>query len=137
MKSSLRWFAVVCLAIALVASVAAHAQTEIATTLVAGPAIANVDTLTITLTMNAMLTETESGAPVAGKKVDFFVGSSTREICTGVTNVNGQASCGGILGAVNATLNLGYRALFVGDGFFATSSDRGPIVRVAGTDVLP
>ena len=135
MKTLVRWGAIVFLAIALVGSAAVHAETSIPTTVTAGAAIVDVDALTIYLTMNATLTEAASGAPIPGQKIDFFVGSSSRELCTGVTNANGEASCGGILGAVNATINLGYTAVYIGYEPYQADSDEGSAVRVAGADL--
>lgn len=93
------------------------------------PSIAHVlPGLVITLTLSARLT-TAAGNPVAGEPLKFYV--ATGYVCTGITNVNGIASCGGLLrGAVPSILSLGFTASFAGDGVLLPANGHGGLVRI-------
>jgi hypothetical protein len=49
----------------------------------------------LVLTPRAKLTVTETGAPLAGQRVDFWLTTwSPIPVCSGVTDANGVAKCG-------------------------------------------
>lgn len=102
-------------------------QAAIGTVLKAYPSIAHIlPGLRITLTLSARLT-TSAGNPVAGEPIVFTVGS--HYVCTGTTNGNGVASCGGLLFAVvRSVLAFGYRATFLGDGVLKPSTAHGSLL---------
>ncbi|MGH2828995.1 MAG: hypothetical protein ACRDJM_00780 [Actinomycetota bacterium] len=104
------------------------------TTLAANPVIANVDTLTVYLTLSARLTRTTGGSPVSGQTIAFSAGGPT--LCSGVTNANGDASCGAVVEIVAVVLNLGtYDATFAGASRFGPSSDSASLLVLAGGDI--
>lgn len=109
----------------------------IATSLAAQPAVARAvsdgQTAEIFLTVSARL-RAENGVPLPGKTVTFAAGETT--ICTAVTTANGTASCGGVLGAVEAARNgLKYSASFAGASPFVASTGTGTVVRALGMDI--
>ena len=105
---------------------------ELATTLVANPAIAWVmPGLTVYFPqLSATLTLASTGAPVAGAEIVFSVGMQV--VCTAITDANGYAACGGVAEGAAAVLNLGYTASFAGDAQRLPTSDNGPLLQVGG-----
>ncbi|NYE72059.1 hypothetical protein [Microlunatus parietis] len=73
----------------------------------------------------ATLTDRAEGEPLAGRKINFLVGSTVR--CSAVTNAAGVASCGTLTDALAAVLALGYTARYPGNAIWASSSDKGGI----------
>jgi hypothetical protein len=73
----------------------------------------------------ATLVDQAEGEPLAGKKINFLVGSTVR--CTAVTNAQGVAQCGTLTDALAAVVGLGYTARYDGGAIWAKSSDRGGI----------
>ncbi|MGW4525768.1 hypothetical protein [Amycolatopsis sp. NPDC004378] len=68
--------------------------------------------------VSATLTDTRYGPGVPGRTVTFAAGGRT--LCSGVTNANGVASCGGLTEGLAAL--LGYSASYAGDGIWAGSA---------------
>lgn len=73
----------------------------------------------------ATLVDQAEGEPLAGKKINFLVGSTVR--CSAVTNAQGVAQCGSLTDALAAVVGLGYTARFAGGAIWAATSDRGGI----------
>ena len=84
-----------------------------ATTMKAGPISLGSATAT--------LTDTATGRPVAGRAVRFSAGGHTR--CDEVTDANGHATCGGLLGGL-----LGYDVSYAGGAIWAPSTDHGGLL---------
>ena len=102
------------------------------TKLVAEPTVARVVLDATTgrtyLTLAATLT-TLDGVGVPYKTIEM---SSGGVLCVTRTNAQGFATCGGLIPAVQATLNGNYWATFFGDAQYYGSSSKGPILTVAG-----
>ncbi len=83
--------------------------------------------LKLTLQYQARLTRRSDGAPLAGRTVVFYAGSTP--VGTAVTNSDGRAayglSVGGLLGAL---LQAGYKATFAGDANYASSTATGSVI---------
>lgn len=98
-----------------------------ATTLTAAPALASIasgNLLQLNLRYAATLVD-DSGIPVAGETVRFGAG---RQVCSGITNLEGVASCSVNLSRLlAATLGGGYDARFDGSAQYLPSSDRGSL----------
>lgn len=90
-----------------------------ATTLVANPSILKVAGLKPYLTLSARLTNTTTGAPIAGRPITFT--AAGKNVCTAYTNSNGEAACGGLAGTLQSVLSLGYTASFYGDSTYLNS----------------
>lgn len=108
------------------------------TNLTARPAIAEatVDPVGASLRapeLAARLTLAENGMPVAGQEIAFQAGNET--VCTGTTNATGVATCGGPRETATVALNLGYEAVFAGDGLHGASQATAPLLTVDGTAV--
>jgi hypothetical protein len=107
------------------------------TTLVADPAIANIEsTLTINFP-NLVAHLSAAGKPVRGEAISFTTTSGTA-ICTGVTDATGTAKCNGSLTAI-LSLGLGYTAKFAGDssfdGQYLPATAHGSLITVEGIPV--
>jgi hypothetical protein len=104
------------------------------TTLVAEPALLEVDLGKLALPLGTMIAQlTSDGAPVPGKTISF-VGGTGQAICTAVTGPNGVASCYNLLGAL---LSGGsYGAYFAGDDGYAASTGRGTLIRALGISIF-
>ncbi|SFW92255.1 hypothetical protein [Amycolatopsis australiensis] len=70
--------------------------------------------------VSATLTDTRYGRGVPGRTLTF--GAGGRTLCTGVTNANGVAACGGLTEGLAAL--LGYSAAYAGDGIWAASAGK-------------
>lgn len=105
------------------------------TTTVAHPAIAElVPGVGLQTELSATVTNSISGAGIVGLVVDFSVGGTT--VCTGTTDTDGRAACGGIAEQVAAALDGGFTATFAGTSDVLPSSDDGPVLVVDGSEVL-
>jgi hypothetical protein len=74
----------------------------------------------------ATLTETISGAPIAGQQVTFtssLLGLNTK--CVGTTDANGVATC---QATVNALLGGGYDATFAGTALYQPSTSHAQVL---------
>ncbi|WP_433173752.1 hypothetical protein [Actinoallomurus sp. CA-150999] len=69
----------------------------------------------------ATLTDTATGRPIAGRSVKFSAGGRTA--CDVVTDADGKATCGGLLGGL-----LGYDVSYAGDGIWAPSTAHGGLL---------
>lgn len=74
---------------------------------------------------SATLRDTGANKPLAGKKINFLVGSSVR--CSAVTDAQGVAKCGTLTDALAAVLRLGYTARFDGGAIWAKTTAKGGI----------
>ncbi|HJP66266.1 MAG TPA: Ig-like domain-containing protein, partial [Actinomycetota bacterium] len=119
-----------------VVSIDVVAAPLIVTDLEASPAIARIlsPTKIYFPNLTGTLTVMETGAPLPGKLITFKV--DNRTVCTAVTDGDGVATCGGVLKATSAVLNLGYRAIFAADADYVGSSDTGSLIQV-GSIGLP
>jgi len=74
-------------------------------------------------------TLSSGGNPVAGRDVDFSVG--TRHVCSAITNASGLARCAVPNGILETIIVLGnyYSASFAGDGTYVASSATTPTFR--------
>jgi hypothetical protein len=100
---------------------------------VAEEAVLEVTPLEIRLlNLEARLTATGSGAPLAGQTITFTVpaleGGGDVLICSDVTDGDGVASCNGTAALLSIALNLGYDATFAGTPTLAPASDNGPLL---------
>ena len=116
---------------------AGDACDPIGTSIQANPAIARVVTTAngtkVFLTLSARLLAA-NGVPLAGRTLRFTAGSMT---CTATTDPSGSAECGGLAGALQATLvGLTYTVTFAGAPPFVASSARAPVVHALGINVL-
>lgn len=102
------------------ASLAMTPGTPYASTIDARPVL-----LRLLPAFKATLTDKASGKPLAGRKINFLVGSTVR--CTAVTDAKGVAACGTLTDALAAVVGLGYTARYPGGAIWATSADRGGI----------
>jgi hypothetical protein len=84
-----------------------------ATTMKAGPISLGSATAT--------LTDSATGRPIAGRAVRFTAGGRTR--CDEVTDANGHATCGGLLGGL-----LGYDVSYAGGAIWAPSTAHGGLL---------
>lgn len=115
----------------------------IPTTLELNPAVADVlspGTQTY-VELSGTLTETTSGDPVAGVDVRFendgVVGTLGPFDCTGTTDANGFASCGGTTHTADAVaLGFEYCATSAATSTHRHASDCGPIARVLGVPLF-
>jgi hypothetical protein len=89
-----------------------------ATTMKAGPISLGSATAT--------LTDTATGRPIAGRAVRFSAGGHTT--CDEVTDANGHATCGGLLGGL-----LGYDVSYAGGAIWAPSTDHGGLLLRSGS----
>jgi hypothetical protein len=110
-----------------------HPVLKAPTTLDAHPGLLRIKvgpnlSIDVNLGPSATLKENVNGTPVAGKTIVFRTGGT--EICRGVTNAAGTASCSGVVPFTSVLLNVGYRAEFAGDGNYVASADDGDLVRV-------
>jgi hypothetical protein len=105
-------------------SITVDAAPLIATTLEANPAVARLQGLKWYYpVLSARLTETASGAPLAGRLVHFFV--QGRLVCNAITAADGTATCGG---SANSVLLAGsYSVRFDGDHDHSASSATGTV----------
>ncbi len=72
-------------------------------------------------TVSAVLVDPTDGLPIAGKAIDFQIGSSLVDVCSGTTDSSGIASC-----SITPTQQAGLytmTATFAGDTDYASSSD--------------
>lgn len=76
-------------------------------------------------TLVARLTTISTGAPVPGQTILFKSGSFS---CTGRTDADGFASCGGLPNVLNELPN--FTAYFAGGGGYLPSSDSGGLIAV-------
>ena len=102
-------------------------QADTATVLKANPSIAQIlPGLKIYLTLSARLT-TSAGNPVVGEPIVFTAGGHF--VCSGITNLNGTAACGGLLnGVLRSVLALGYTASFAGHGVLLPKTAHGSLL---------
>ena len=105
---------------------AAAAPVEVRyTTLVAG----KKNLLGMNLKPTAKLTDTATGAPLAGFTVLFYLRNNPYipHMCGGVTNAAGVATCGGVQEQFYVLQKRGYEAQFggkdVGDVYYRSSQD--------------
>jgi TolB protein len=105
------------------------------TRLVANPAVVEVlpGAVVYFPMLSATLTDGITGLPVAGKVIEFSVGSTL--VCRGVTDQEGVGACGGLVEDILAVLNLGYEAAFSTDAEYTGSNDHGPLVDVMGVEL--
>jgi hypothetical protein len=98
-----------------------------ATTMTAAGYIAtNKGAIPALLKGSATLTDSKTGAGIAGETVHFTAGKNT--VCVATTDPNGKASCAGnIRGTVGAILGRGYDAGFDGDATYKPATDRGQL----------
>lgn len=94
------------------------------TILWAEPSILDLSGPAPTLTFTAWLTAL--GNPLSGRTIDFSVGGAP--VCSGVTDDDGRATCGGPLEAVGS-VPFGYDAEFGGERFYDPSTAHGDIIR--------
>ncbi len=108
----------------------------IGTSLTAAPSVVKVKVVLLQPHATAVLfpgvqatLKTASGAPLAGRQINFSIG--TTPICTATTNAQGVGGCSSnILTSVQSLLNLGYSVSFSGDDDYAASTARGPLTQV-------
>ncbi len=74
---------------------------------------------------SATLRDSGANQPLAGKKINFLVGSSVR--CSAVTDAQGVAKCGSLTDALAAVLGLGYTARYDGGAIWAKTTAKGGI----------
>lgn len=109
---------------------------RLGTRLTAEPIVARVlPNLYVSIGVLKTRLTTTDGSPIAGRTVTFRAGGQV--LCTAVTNASGVASCSGLGPWLQAILGLGYTAEFAGDGTYAPSVARGPIVILLGISILP
>jgi hypothetical protein len=77
-------------------------------------------------TLEAGLTETSTGAPIAGRTV--VMRTSAGPACQAVTNAAGVATCDGVGAALQIVVDNGYTASFAGDSQFLPSSARATLL---------
>jgi hypothetical protein len=108
----------------------------IGTSLVGDAAVVQVQ-LTLSLTNAAVVSvfpslratlRTSSGAPLAGRTINFSVGGVP--VCSAVTNAQGAGTCSASIPLLRGLLNLGYQVSFAGDLDYAASTAKGPLVQV-------
>lgn len=81
------------------------------------------------LTLSAVLTDSKTGAAVAGARVRFSAGNTA--VCEASSDAQGKASCTGTLGgSLGVILGLGYDANFDGDASYKPVAGRGKLVCV-------
>lgn len=88
------------------------------------------------LTVSAQLFQKSPKKALAGKTVTFY-SSTWNQLCYAVTDSKGFASCHSLFSAVQATVDLGFTAKFLGDDTFAASSDDGGLIVKAYGIPLP
>jgi hypothetical protein len=98
----------------------------IVTTLTAKPAQVGTVPPRIVKPLEARLTRTSTGAPLPGKRIEFYVGSTRR--CVVTTDLNGTARCRPSPQSLGTASS--YEARFLGDNDYAPSSATGTISRV-------
>ena len=94
-------------------------------TLVANPSVLRLSGLKLYLTLSAHLAS--PFGPLGGLPVTFAAAGKT--VCVAPTNVNGDASCGGLIpGTLSSILGLGYTASYAGNTKFLPSSAAGALI---------
>jgi hypothetical protein len=118
-----------------VVSIDVVAAPLIVTKLKASPAIARVlsPTKIYFPELTGTLTVMETGEPLAGRVITFKV--DNKLVCSATTDAAGVATCGGVIKATRAVLNLGYTARFAGDFDYVASSDTASLVEVANSQL--
>ncbi|MGQ0431661.1 MAG: hypothetical protein ACT452_04545 [Microthrixaceae bacterium] len=107
---------------------------HVATTLEATAAVATLpDAPGRTPALEATLTETASGQPIAGKEVRFTTGSEV--VCVAVTDALGTARCTSPFQIAPAVAAQGYTACFLGAEEYLGSCADGRIARSAGVEL--
>jgi hypothetical protein len=113
--------------------------TRVATTLEAGPLLlaGGVSPPQAQLRdrrLEATLSETASGIPIPGERVEFSVQDEI--VCSAVTDANGHAICLDPSAGLTALLGLGYAARFAGSDGYTPSSSAGFLVSVQGLAIV-
>jgi hypothetical protein len=99
----------------------------IATKVVADPSVVQLGFLGLSVTypnLRATLSRADGTGPIAGRNLEFWVGTS--KICTAVTNTSGVATC---KGSGTTTSNPTYEARFLGDADLAPSTGTGTLIK--------
>jgi outer membrane protein assembly factor BamB len=78
--------------------------------------------------LKAELSTAVGDAPIEGRTVTFFAGGT--EICSAVTDDEGEASCSGVVQGTQAVLAGGYSAVFAGDSFYRPSSTNAGLLKL-------
>lgn len=81
----------------------------------------------------ATLTRRDPATPLPGRELAFYAGGDL--LCTATTDADGRAFCGDVESSLATFPTGGYQVDYGGDGSFLPSSDRGPLVRAAGSDL--
>ena len=108
---------------------------RIETELVAEPVIVRVGSgiwLNL-LTLQARLTNADTGAPIAGEEVTMTVpifGRGSVVVCTAVTRSDGRATCSGLSRPLLIVINGGYRATYTGSPTYVASTAQGSLAIV-------
>jgi hypothetical protein len=108
-------------------AVSHYTVNKVPTFINANPVLVQLSGLKIYLKPSATLYRTSPTAPLAGKTLKFYAGSTF--VCQGTTDSNGLASCSGLLPLLQTTLSLGYTATFDGDSTYLPSSGKGPLLK--------
>ena len=82
-------------------------------------------------TLSGVLREDDNATPVSGRTVTFTLGGgSTAQSCSGVTDVNGRASCSITVSQPTGPNTV--KSAFAGDAFYEPSSDSDAVLVYAG-----
>lgn len=110
------------------------------TGLVARPAFADVTNGGVSPyapELSATLRDTQSGAPLEGKLVEFHatdaVDGSRTLVCSDTTDAAGVAACGTTDNLATIARGLGYEATFAGDDVYGPARDTAPLAHATAT----
>jgi hypothetical protein len=101
------------------------------TALTANPSIARIHlpTVQVYLKLSARLVGTVAASPVPGQLIVFSVRG--RFVCVGTTNVDGTASCTGVVPLVRSVIGGGYDARFAGTSALAPAQSHGVLIALS------
>jgi hypothetical protein len=99
---------------------------RVATTLVADPIVTRgLAGLITRVQPSAVLTRTDTGAPIAGQPVTITLTRGPQ--CTAVTDANGRATCGNVIVILNVLGGGTYKATYAGNATYQPSAGTGTI----------
>ena len=97
------------------------------TQLEATPAVAHLGGSNVyAFSLSATLTRADTGAALAGQRINFSAGSTP--VCTGTTNGQGVATCNALTSAPAIVANQGYTASFAGTTDYKLSSTNAGLI---------
>jgi hypothetical protein len=96
---------------------------KVAALLEAHPSILRIEPgqLRVPATLSATLRRGDTRQPLPGETILFVAGG--RSVCQAVTNAQGFAECGGLIGVLDSVLGAGYQAIFEGNADVLPATD--------------